>query len=66
MALNINDKISVLTIHRENLEKARDFEEYRKLHIAYIDFLIDDLMATQQAWEAVNKFANFKTSEVKE
>lgn len=58
MSLPIKDRITILLVHRDNLEKARDFEEYRKLHIAYVDWLIDGLMATKQAHDAVEKFAN--------
>jgi hypothetical protein len=63
MAISIEAKIAILLIHRENLAKARDFEEYRKLHIAYVDWLIDDLTADKMSNDAVEKFANNTTKE---
>lgn len=32
--------IDVLKKHRDNLTEATTFEEYKKAHIAYIDYLI--------------------------
>ncbi len=33
-------KVEILRAHKENLQKASTFEEYRDAHVAYIEMLI--------------------------
>lgn len=51
MNISTQDKIDLLTIHRENLLKTRTFEEYRNAHVAYIEMLIEQLNA-EKLWIA--------------
>lgn len=60
MALSLGDKLTILIAHRDNLNNAKTFEEYKKLHIAYVDFLIEELMATKNVNDAIAKFANIE------
>jgi hypothetical protein len=41
MALSREEQLAVLEVHRENLEAAKDFESYRAVHVAYVEFLIE-------------------------
>lgn len=51
--------IDILMVHREALNAAKTFEEYRDAHVAYIDMLIEQLEAdldkdgSIQRWIAV-------------
>lgn len=59
MTLKIEDKIAILIIHRENLQQAKTFENYRNAHVAYVDFLIEEMTAVKDTREACIKFANY-------
>lgn len=55
---SLEDKIAVLTIHYENLEKSSSFEDYKKHHLNYIQYLIDDMTASQASNIAIIKYIN--------
>jgi hypothetical protein len=59
MGLSIEDKIAILMLHRDNLYKAATFEDYRNAHVAYVDFLIDEMGANKEIKDAIVKFANY-------
>lgn len=49
--------INILTIHKENLANTKTFEEYRDVHIAYIDMLIDQFKLDMAKDEIVMEWA---------
>lgn len=53
------EMIASLQIHKNNLLKAKTLEEYKAAHIAYIDFLLEDLQARLAKDEAKEKFASW-------
>lgn len=40
---NIAEDIAVLQVHRENLMAATTWENYRSAHVAFVEYLIEDL-----------------------
>lgn len=54
--MDTQDKISILTIHKEKLQKAKTFEEYRNAHVAYIDMLIGQLEGDKMWIVATEKY----------
>lgn len=56
--MGIQDKIQLLTIHKNNLLKAKTFEEYRDAHVAYVDCLIGQLKGDNQWIIAIKTFIN--------
>jgi len=59
MALTIEDKIAILMLHRDNLYQSKTFEEYKLAHVAYVDFLLDEMGANKQIQDAVKSFTEF-------
>lgn len=57
--MNIERSIDILTIHKENLSNAKTFEEYRDVHIAYIDMLIGQFQLDLAKDEIVVKWAEY-------
>lgn len=58
MDMDTQDKIQLLTIHKNNLLKTKTFEEYRNAHVAYIDCLIGQLEGDKQWIMATETFVN--------
>ena len=56
--MKISSKIAVLEVHKLNLENAKTFDEYRKVHVEWVQYLINTCKAEEMALDAVNKFAD--------
>lgn len=59
MALSLEDKIAILTIHRNNIQNSKTFEEYRNAHVAYVSFLIEEMSGRKNIQDACIEFANY-------
>lgn len=60
---NTERSIAMLTVHRDNLLVAKTFEEYRAMHVAYVEMLIEQLKADQTKDESVHRW--MVTTEIK-
>ena len=52
------ERILILTIHKDNLKKAKTFEEYRDAHVAYIDTLIGRFEAEMHYENVIKRFVD--------
>lgn len=56
MSMTKQTKLAILEVHRDNLKNSKTFEEYREHHVAYCDFLIEQVKAHDAEDEAAFKF----------
>jgi hypothetical protein len=49
-------KLAIIKAHRENLLAAKTFKDYKAAHIAYIEWIIEDLKCTEKRVEAADDF----------
>jgi hypothetical protein len=52
----ITQNVLVLMTQRDRLEKCKDFEEFKQVQCALLDYLIEDQLAMQKSEEAFKKF----------
>lgn len=49
-------KLTILRAHRENLLAAKTFEAYKAAHIAYVEYLIEDLAGKEKSIDGADSF----------
>ncbi len=50
---------NILIIHRDNIKKAKSFEEFKSAQLAYLDLLIEDKRTELESLNAKIKFAEW-------
>lgn len=55
--MNKEHNIALFTAHRENINAAKSFDEYKKAHVEYIDTLLSLYELEEAHEEIINKFA---------
>lgn len=56
----IDFKIAVLSLHRDRLAASKTFEEYRDVHVAYVDTLIAEFENDKKQEQIWMDYVNWK------
>ena len=58
--MNNEERLAVLTVHREGLEAAKTWEDFRAQQVGFVSFLIDEISADMAREEVVLNWLNQK------